>query len=52
MSKWAAIDTSLVIKKQLFLRSTFRRCIENTDKKGNEWKLFHDCDIIILIINI
>lgn len=52
MSKWAAIDTNLVIKKQLFLRSTFRRCIENTDRKGNEWKLFHDCDIIILIINI
>ena len=60
LTKSLRLNSSII--RRLRLTSSFRREVEvtlrsyesdeNADKKRNKWKLFHDCDIIILIINI
>ena len=60
LTKSLKLNSSII--RRLRLTSSFRREVEvtlrsyesdeNADKKRNKWKLFHDCDIIILIINI
>ena len=60
LTKSLKLNSSII--RRLRLTSSFRREVEvtlrsyesdeNADKKRNKWKLFHDCDIMILIISI
>ena len=60
LTKSLKLNSSII--RRLRVTSSFRREVEvtlrsyesdeNADKKRNKWKLFHDCDIMILIISI